>query len=360
MKHRQVGINKVGVVNADGHAIGLDIGATAVRASVLAQGMLEGRPSVTVQSIGRVDLAEGVVVNGVVHEPGALTAALKRLWSENKFEGRNVILGIANQQVLVRDMSVPDLDPVRQRKALPFQAREIVALPIEQVILDFCRLGDPDPETNTVRGLLVATPREPVLTLVNAVERAGLKVARVDLSSFGSLRAIADEDLAVEAIIDVGAHLTTIVVHNQGVPKLVRTLPRGGAAITEQLSDRLSVPPHEAEAIKCTTGLEDPRDEVTRALIEGLRPLVAEIRTSIGYYRSTNDGAQIERISLTGGGALMPGLVRSVSDQIGIPARLVDPLQHIRNRRASRHMRDGESDDVASAVSIGLAMGAAA
>ena len=266
MKHRQVGINKVGVVNADGHAIGLDIGATAVRASVLAQGMLEGRPSVTVQSIGRVDLAEGVVVNGVVHEPAALTSALKRLWAENKFEGRNVILGIANQQVLVRDMSVPDLDPARQRKALPFQAREIVALPIEQVILDFCRLGEPDPETNTVHGLLVATPREPVLALVNAVERAGLKVARVDLSSFGSLRAIADEDLAIEAIVDIGAHLTTIVVHNHGVPKLVRTLPRGGAAITEQLSDRLSVPPHEAEAIKCMTGLEDSRDEVTRAL----------------------------------------------------------------------------------------------
>ena len=359
MKHRQVGINKVGVVNADGYAIGLDVGATAVRASVLAQGMLEGRPSVTVQSMGRVDLGVGVVVNGVVHEPDALTAALKRLWAENKFEGRNVIVGIANQQVLVRDMSVPDLDPVRQRKALPFQAREIVALPIEQVILDFCRLGEPDPETNTVHGLLVATPREPVLTLVNAVERAGLKVARVDLSSFGSLRAIADEELAVEAIVDIGAHLTTIVVHNHGVPKLVRTLPRGGAAITEQLSDRLSVAPHEAEAIKCTTGLEDLRDDVTRALIEGLRPLVAEIRTSIGYYRSTNEGAQIVRISLTGGGALMPGLVRSVSDQIGIPALLVDPLQHIRNRRASRHMRENE-DNVPSAVSIGLAMGAAA
>ena len=59
MKHRQVGLNRVGVLNSDGHTIGLDIGATGVRAAILAPGTLEGRPSVTVHGIGRVDLAPG-------------------------------------------------------------------------------------------------------------------------------------------------------------------------------------------------------------------------------------------------------------------------------------------------------------
>ena len=53
--------------------------------------------------------------------------------AENKFECRNVILGVANQQVIVRDMSMPNLDPDQRAKALPFQAREIVALPMDQV-----------------------------------------------------------------------------------------------------------------------------------------------------------------------------------------------------------------------------------
>ena len=74
---------------------------------------------------------------------------------------------------------------------------------------------------------------QPVLAAVGAVERAGLKVGRVDLSSFGTLRAIADEQLTVEAIVDLGAHLTTIVIHDRGVPKLVRTLARGGQEITD-------------------------------------------------------------------------------------------------------------------------------
>ncbi|MGH8961816.1 MAG: type IV pilus assembly protein PilM [Jatrophihabitantaceae bacterium] len=359
MKHRQIGIGKVGVVNPDGHAIGLDIGATAVRASILAPGTLEGRPSVTIHGVGRIDLPSGVVVNGVVQEPAALTAAIKQLWSVNKFEGHNVILGIANQQVLVRDLTVPNLDPIKRAKALPFQAKEIVALPIDQVVLDFCQLGAPDPQTNMVRGLLLATPREPVRIATGAVARAGLRVARVDLSAFGTLRAIGDEHLAVEAVVDLGAHLTTIVIHDHGVPKLVRTLARGGELLTEQLADRLSVSIPEAEHIKWEAGLEGA-PEVARGLLEGLRPLVAEVRTSVGYFRSTNDGAVIERISLTGGGAHLRGIAAALSDGIGLPTRVIDPLQHVRNRHASKQTRGAESAFIPSAVSLGLAMGAAA
>jgi type IV pilus assembly protein PilM len=360
MKHRQIGVNKAGVVDRDGHTIGLDIGATAVRATVLAPGTLDGRPSVTVHGAGRIELAPGVVVNGAVQEPAALTTALKQLWHENKFESNHVILGIANQQVLVRDITIPDLSPQQRAKALPFQAREIVALPIDQVVLDFCQLSPPDAETNMVRGLLLATPRAPVLVAVAAVERAGLKVGRVDLSSFGSLRSIASEQLAVEAIIDLGAHLTTIVIHDHGIPKLVRTLARGGQEITDQLADRMSISTLDAERAKCDVGLEGDGPELRRMMTEAMRPLVAEIRTSVQYFRSTNDGASIERISLTGGGAAMRGIAAALTDQIGLPTRIVDPLQHIRNRHASKHARDTDGAPDFTAVSIGLAMGAAA
>ena len=360
MKHRQVGITKAGVLGADGQVVGLDIGATAVRASVLSPGTVNGRPSVTMQGVGRIDLPRGVVVNGVVQEPGALVSALKRLWSQHKFESRNVILGVANQQVLVRDLSVPALDAGQRKKALPFQAKEIVALPIEQVVLDFVPLSAPDPATNMVAGLLIATPREPVVTTVRAVERAGLHVVRVDLSAFAALRSIGDEHLTAEAVVDLGAHLTTIVVHDHGVPKLVRTLTRGGQQITEGLADNQSMTVPEAEAVKCADGLLSDRDEISRSLLDALRPLVAEIRTSIGYFRTTNNGAAIERISLTGGGSALAGIASTIERQIGVHTRVVDPLQHVRNRHASKQARSDGADHLSSAVSLGLAIGAAA
>jgi type IV pilus assembly protein PilM len=358
MKHRQIGINGLGVINPDGHAIGLDIGATSVRAAILAPGMLEGRPSVTVHGIGRVDLPPGSVVNGVVSDQPAVTAALKHLWLTNKFECRNVILGIANQQVLVRDLAVPYMSPQQLAKALPYQAREVVALPMDQVILDFRPLGDPDPETNLVGGLLMATPREPVLAAVTAVERAGLQVARVDLSSFATLRSIGDETLGVEAIIDLGAHLTTIVIHDHGVPKLVRTLTRGSQELTEQLASRLDLLPADAEQAKITVGLEGDT-EPARVLREAIRPLVAELRTSIGYFRSTVKTASLERIAVTGGGAMLRELPKLLEDQLSLSVRHIDPMQHVRNRSSKEARAEGVQHN-SSAVSLGLAMGAAA
>lgn len=354
-KQRRTGFD---VLNRDGHTIGLDIGATAVRATVLAPRMVDGRPTVTVHGTGTVSLDPGVVVNGVVKEQAPLTAALKELWHVNKFPCDHVILGVANQQVLVRSLTIPDLDPRQRAKALPFQAREVVAMPIDQVVLDYCQLTDVDPETNTVSGLLLATPREPVLDAVAAVERAGLKVARVDLSSLGCLRSLADDDLTDEAVIDLGAHLTTVVIHQRGVPRLVRTLARGGQQLTDVLADRMDISRQDAEAVKRDVGLVGDGPALTRMLNEALRPLVAEIRTSAQYFRSSNEGAQIARMSLTGGGSNLRGVAAALEDQIGLPTTVVDPMQHIDNRDSSD--LTGDPRGALSAVSIGLAMGAAA
>ncbi|MCW2527139.1 MAG: type pilus assembly protein PilM [Pseudonocardiales bacterium] len=360
MKHRQISVGKVATINSDGHAIGLDLGATSVRAAILTPGTLDGRPSVTVHGLGWLPIPPGTVVNGVVADPAVLTRSLKELWDRYDFGCDHVILGISNPQVLVRDIQVPKLNPAQRAKALPFQARDIVALPIEQVILDFVELGVPDSETNLVNGLLVATPRQPVLAAVAAVERAGLKVARVDLASFAVLRSIADEHLAVEAVIDLGAHLTTIVIHNRGVPKLVRTLARGGQELTQRLMDRLNFDAEQAEQAKYAVGLIGHDAEVASALTEGVRPLLAEIRSSINYFRSGNEQVGLERISLTGGGSGLLGLARLLSDQNGVPTTVITPMQHIRNRWTAGDLPTDESEGSASAVSVGLAMGAAA
>lgn len=359
MKHRQIRVGKVGTINSDGHAIGLDLGATSIKVAILTPGRVEGRPSVTVHGLGWLPLPAGTIVNGEVADPAVLTTALKRLWDMHDFGCDHVILGIANPQVLVRSIEIPNLTPDQQAKALPFQAKEIVALPIDQVILDFVPLGAADPGSKLLKGLLVATPRQPVLTAVGAVERAGLKVARVDLSSFAMLRSIADEHLAVEAVIDLGADLTTIVIHDRGVPKLVRTLARGGQELTARLIDQLNLDQEQAERAKWEVGLVGSHTDVARTINEGVRPLLAEIRSSINYFGASNE-ARLERISLTGGASGLPGLAAMLAEQNRIPTNVITPMQHIRNRWASADVPADDDERSASAVAVGLAMGAAA
>jgi type IV pilus assembly protein PilM len=359
MKHRQIALGKVGVLNPDGHAIGVDLGATSVRATVLAPGTLDGRPSVTVHGVGEVELPAGAVVNGVVSDSGGVTRALKQLWESNKFECRSVILGISNQQIVVRDITLPNLSPDQLAMTLPFQAREIVPIPLDQALLDFAQLGEPNPGSETVSGLLVAAPRAPIISAVQAVERAGLRVARVDLSSFAVLRSIAAENLAVEAVIDIGAHLTSIVIHNHGVPKVVRAVPRAGQELTDMLVSKGGMDAADAERAKREVGVAGGDRLVGDVLAQGLRPLFAEIRSTLQYFASITSGERVERVSLTGRGSELPGLNQAMSDQLGVPTNVVPPTQHIRNRwRSNQPERDVAIP--ATAVSVGLAMGAAA
>jgi type IV pilus assembly protein PilM len=361
MRHRQTGLaGKVGITNSDGHTIGVDIGATSVRAAIMSHGTHEGRPSVTVHGLGQVWLAPGVVINGVVTDQAAVTRALKQLWLEHKFECHNVILGVTNSQVIVRDLAVPNLSPEQQAKALPYQAREIIPIPLDQALIDFTPLGPVDPQTDTIPGLLIASPRGPVVSAVQAAERAGLHVARVDLSTFAALRSIAHENMTVEAVIDIGAHLTNIIVHNAGVPKVVRTIIRGGQELTDRLVERANLSPGDAEAAKAQVGLLTGNREVSDLLADGIRPLLAEIRSSVHYFGTMNPGVSIQRVSITGGTAAMPGFAAAIGEHLGIETVLVEPMQHIRNRWANKDTKAPEAQLAASAVSVGLAMGAAA
>lgn len=357
MRRRPPAPDRASVTCHGGHAIGIDIGATAVRAA-----MLRVRPDadgacVTMDQVAGVALAPGTVVNGVVQDAAALTQAVKHLWKSHDLGCRNVILGVSSPQVLVRDLRVPDLPPGQRERALPFQAREVIALPVEEAVLDFTPLGPPDPDTRMIDGLLVASPREPVLTAVNAVQRAGLKVVRVDLSSFALLRSAATGS-DVEAVIDLGAHLTTIVIHRDGVPRLVRTLAEGGERLTTRLAERLDLSPLEAEEAKRAGGLAG-HDEVSRALLEAIAPLLAQVRSSVNYFRSSSSGAPLQRISLTGGGAGLRGLPEVLGEQNDAPAVRTDPLQRVGLSDDNATLL---ADDLrwASALSTGLAMGVAA
>jgi type IV pilus assembly protein PilM len=337
-----------------GTLIGLDIGASSVRATETRR----GKDGQAISNFGHLPLPPGAVQGGVVRDPQVVTMTLKHLWSSNRFRTRNVVLGVTNPQVVVREMSVSNLPDAELRKSLPFQVRDALPLPVDKALLDFHPLeaaGDAD----TVRGLLIAAPKDAVLTAVRAVEKAGLHVTRVDLASFALLRAASRLDDAVEAIVDIGAHATSVVVHADGQPLIVRTVPRGGVEITETIAGRLRISTADAETLKCRVGLvSDEEPDASRVIQDAVRPLINEVRSSFTYISTGDRQTQVTRLALTGGGALLPGLAAELSDQLGIDVQLVDPGMRLRGPRRGKHdvlerMRSS------AAVSIGLTLGAA-
>ena len=335
--------------------IGLDIGSSYIRAVEARRGRFE----YALTNFGQVPLPSGTVQGGVVQDPHAVTSALKDLWLSAGFHHRHVVLGVTHPQLVVREMAVSNLPAKELRKSLPFQVRDMLPLAVDRSLLDFYPLEDPG-DSPTVRGLLIATPKDSVLLAVEAIERAGLVVDRVDLASFALLRAAARLDAQVEAIVDIGAQVTSMVVHADGEPLIVRTVPRGGGEITEGIASRLGVQGSEAEELKCRFGLRgDGRLDGETAATDAVRPLVNEIRSSFNYLASGERQKRVTRLAIAGGGALMPGLPEHLHEQLNVAVVYADNSARLRDTRRARQ-RGFDAFLPSAAVSIGLTLGAAA
>lgn len=335
---------------------GLDIGSTSIRAAEAT--IAKDRP--VIQNFGQAFLPPNTVVGGVVKDDRVVTGALRQLWTSHSFTTKNVVLGVTHQQVVVREIDVAKLPPKELRQALPFLVRDVLPLPVDQALLDFYPLEEGKTQGDTVHGLLIAAPKQPVIETVHAVEAAGLHVSHVDLSCFAALRASAHLASDTEAVLDIGANGTNIVVHTDGTPKIVRTVPRGGAEVTSLVAARLGLSNSEAETVKCRVGLRDAdNDESAEVVAEAIRPLITEIRSSFGYFASSHPGEKVRRLALVGGAALLPGLPERLTEELGVPAFLSDPLQRVHDpRTGGRHDVLGRFRSSA-AVSIGLTLGAA-
>jgi type IV pilus assembly protein PilM len=334
--------------------IGLDIGSASIRAVEVRR----AKDGHTLTNFGQIPLPPGTVQGGVVQDPATVTSALKQLWTACKFATRQVRLGVTNPQLVVREASVSNLPAKVLRKSLAFQVRDMLPLAVEDSLLDFQPLEEPG-NGPTIRGLLVAVPKDAVVEAVSAVQHAGLRVVGVDLATFALLRSAAKLDAEVEAIVDIGAEVTSVIVHADGEPLIVRTIPRGGKEITASMAARLGISTDEAEALKCRFGLHgDERPESAAAAVDAVRPLVSELRSSFAYLASGERQKQVTRIALCGGSTLMPGLAEHIQNQLHVTVMYADSAGRLRETRKARE-RDFDSFVPSAAVSIGLTLGAA-
>jgi type IV pilus assembly protein PilM len=314
------------------HVVGLDIGYASLRA-VEVSDAATNRP--TLVRYHEVPLPDGAVNRGEVLEPNTVASALKLLWSTGGFKSKNVVLGIGNHRVVARDLTVPKMSLKLIREALPFQAQDMISVPVVDALLDFYPISESDgKEGPQVNGLLVAAVKEAVQRNVHAVELAGLNPAGVDLTAFAMSRAIFRGAPTGDAVvqIDVGAGTTTVVIAYADVPQFVRLIPTGGADLTQTLMQRIGLPAEDAETLKRRIGLAPTTPEnalASQTIRETTTELLNSLRNTINYFVNTRHDVPVVRIVLTGGGANLDGFANALSEITRLPVVRPDSSQSI-------------------------------
>ena len=310
-------------------AVGIDIGTRTITMAEVKH----GRGSPTITNFGGVELPPNAVSEGEVLDPAAVSASLKELISSVKLGSKKVWLGVSNQRVVVRQVDLPWMEDKELRASLRYQVQEYIPIPVEEAELDVHVVEEFTSETGErmQRLLLVAGHRDMVTAHVQAAIDAGLKPIGVDLNPFSVLRAMGgDFPLAQgsEVLVDVGASVTNIMVHESGPPTFVRILVMGGDDITQALASGLSISHEEAEALKRQTVVGRVDDVASRIVTEQAEKFVDEIRSSLDYYQAQTGSTRLSGVKLTGGGAILGGLDERMATALRLPVEIGNPFDH--------------------------------
>jgi type IV pilus assembly protein PilM len=349
--------------------LGLDIGSTAARVAEVSTGDLP-----VVVRAAQVPLPVGAVENGEVRQPDVVAEALADLWKKAGVKGKQVHLGVGNQRVVVREISLPWLPEKELRESLAYQVQEFIPMATDEAVLDYDPLGEVDQGGRRMqRILLVAAHKGMVSSLVSAALAAKLDPVGIDLTPFAVVRAVGrgDESLDLEtpgdeAVVDVGAHVTTICVHDRGVTRFVRILPSGGRDVTLAIARGLGLEDAVAEALKRGEPVELPPDDegrpqvlpdpqdVQRLALTRAGSFVDEVRSSLEFYAAQVPGARIARVTVTGGGSRLEGFLELLQERIPVPVDRGHLFEHVK----SELNLDAEASEEAESL-LGVAVGLA-
>lgn len=345
-------------------AIGLDIGTSAVRA---AEVTLKGPPSML--RFAQVGLAPGAVVDGEVTSPGAVSEAIEALWKSAGFRAKRAAIAVANQKVVVREVPLPYMDEGELRGALRYQAQEYIPIPVDESIFDYQVLEEfpGEGDARMMRILIVAAQRDMVSGFVEAVSAAGIEPVAVDLGPFAALRAVLDPvpsplaEREAGVLVDIGGGVTSLVVHEEGTPRLVRIIPAGGSDITEALVAGLSVPVEEAERLKAEIGLPPdgvaPTEGPMRIIESHAARFIEDIRSSLEYYQAQQEAAPMARAVVIGAGARLPRLLDRLAQALHVPVEPGHPLAHVDVDKLGLSPEEIEQVEAVAGVAVGLALG---
>jgi cell division protein FtsA len=347
----------------------LDIGTTKVCAVI---GEFDEAGNLLITGVGTspsFGLRRGVVIN-IESTLKSVQAAISAAELMSGREVSGVFTGIAGNHIegtnsrgvvavtgREKEITQADVDRVieaARAMAIPMDREIIHVIPQEFIVDGQGGIRDPldmigvrlEAEIHIITGSVTSAQN-----LVKCVNRAGFRVEDIALESLAAARAVLlkEEKEMGSLLIDLGGGTTDILVYMNGSPYYTGVIPIGGSQVTGDISIMLKTPVESAEKIKREAGccypalVEDGQEIIIpglggkpplalarRELCAIIQPRVAEIFTMAREKIAAKGfaGKLAGGVILTGGGALLPGVVELAQDifgaaaRIGVPSRL--------------------------------------
>lgn len=290
-------------------AVGVDIGSRYVKVAELVR---EGG-HVRATACSAQEIAGG--------SRAAQAQAVARAMRAAGIRGRRVICDVGRADAVVKCLHLPAAEREAVRKMLQFEAQQHVPFPLEEMAWDF----DVDGGGSV---LLLAVRTASLEAVRGVVAQAGLRVAAVSVSSAAAAAAflheagarVGDAENGTAVMMELGAGPVVANIFRGATWLLSRPLTISGEGLTAAFAADLGCEIEQAQTVRQREGIAALPTDAPR-VTAWLQTLRAEIERSLLAAAEQTATLTVERVAVTGGGWLTPGLPQAVSRALGFPVQ---------------------------------------
>lgn len=338
--------------------VGLDIGSHSIKVVQLTG---TGK-TLSLSSYAIQELAPGTIVDGEIVNREHLIDTVREVVRQAgiKPSNKSIHSAVSGRSVIVRRIPMEKMSEEEARQAIQWEAEQHIPFRIDEVSLDF-KIINPEIAPGQMEVLLVAAKKEVVDLHRGILQGAGLKPATVELEQFSLQRAFqhaykpaGDECVT---ILNIGAEVTNMVVVREGLPSFNRDLSIGGSRFIEALQRSLGLEYDVALGVlkgNIPDGIST--EEVRTSIGRVIEELSTSIRRSFITYQASGENARIDKMYISGGCSLMPGLATVLSEQHGLPVEHFQPFRNISVPESVIPDDERESLGAVLSVCTGLAL----
>ncbi len=294
-------------------AFGLDISGSSFKIMELSK----EKGKLSVQSFSDIVLPKGLIIDDGISDIKTFTYLLKQNLEQPQFgqvKGHFVVASLPESKSFVRVIQIPKMSNVEAEKAIPFEAENFIPLPVDQVYLDWQKIGDVGDKMSI---LIIATPKVFVDTFLSALDKVGLKTVALEVESQSCHRAlVSKESSETMLIVDLDAFRSSLIMVDQGHLQFTSTIPIAGNTFTEGIAKTLGVSSAKAESVKRKVGVANTAEypNVKTALMPILSNLSAEIKNILKFHGEHSKN-KVQKIVFVGGTAKLNNLVEFLTPE---------------------------------------------
>jgi type IV pilus assembly protein PilM len=328
-------------------ALGIDIGASSIKIVQLRKqrggALLETYGELALGPYAKLTIGQATSLP-LPQVVSALTDLMKEANATTRFCG----ISIPFSSSLITLIDMPSLDEKQLASMIPLEARKYIPVPISEVTLDWFIL----PETDTAlegpqdaeqpsggelpslgkktEVLLVAIHNETLNNYREITDGSKLNASFFEIEIFSSIRAVLEQSLTPMMIFDMGAATTKLYIVEHGIIRASHIINRGSQDITRTLSQALSMSLEKAEELKRKEGLncKESNPAAAEAMLLVLDQIFSETnRVVLSFEKRYNKN--VSKIVLTGGGAVLKGMLPLAKEHLETEVELGDPFSKV-------------------------------